>query len=230
MCSNQFKYPSVNRCVLKTPLPEHTLSVCLNQFKCPSANRCVLKMPLFEHTLSVFSNQFKCPSVNRCVLKTPLLEHTLSVCLNQFNCTSANRRVLKTPLFEHTLSVCLNQFNCTSANRRVLKTPLSGLKTCKLWSWLLMAWPFNCALFQESRVLKFWFAPNTDYLDKVTGAYEFFRELVRPDNFPRSEPSMHMEFLFNLRFAIANYYTFLTQSDHNGFKTHQRNLSRNFPT
>ena len=38
---------------------------------------------------------------------------------------------------------------------------------------------------QESRVLKFWFAPNTDYLDKVTGAYEFFKELVKPDSFPR---------------------------------------------
>ena len=39
--------------------------------------------------------------------------------------------------------------------------------------------------FQESRVLKFWFAVDTDYLDKVTGAYEFFKELVKPDNFPR---------------------------------------------
>lgn len=37
----------------------------------------------------------------------------------------------------------------------------------------------------ESRVLKFWFSENTDYLDKVTGAYEFFKELVKPDEFPR---------------------------------------------
>jgi nucleoside phosphorylase len=37
----------------------------------------------------------------------------------------------------------------------------------------------------ESRVLKFWFAPDTDYLDKVTGTYEFFKELVRPESFPR---------------------------------------------
>ena len=37
----------------------------------------------------------------------------------------------------------------------------------------------------ESRVLKFWFRPETDYLDKVTGAYEFFKELVKPDQFPR---------------------------------------------
>jgi len=37
----------------------------------------------------------------------------------------------------------------------------------------------------ESRVLKFWFAMETDYLDKVTSAYEFFKELVRPDSFPR---------------------------------------------
>ncbi len=45
---------------------------------------------------------------------------------------------------------------------------------------------FRCVL-QESRVLKFWFAPDTDYLDKVTGAYEFFKELVKPDSFPRGE-------------------------------------------
>jgi len=37
----------------------------------------------------------------------------------------------------------------------------------------------------ESRVLKFWFAPDTDYFDKVTAAYEFFKELVRPESFPR---------------------------------------------
>jgi len=39
--------------------------------------------------------------------------------------------------------------------------------------------------FQESRMLKFWFAYDTVYLDKVTSAYEFFKELVRPDQFPR---------------------------------------------
>jgi len=33
--------------------------------------------------------------------------------------------------------------------------------------------------------LKFWFAYDTVYLDKVTSAYEFFKELVRPDQFPR---------------------------------------------
>ena len=38
---------------------------------------------------------------------------------------------------------------------------------------------------QESRVLKFWFPAETDYLDKVTSAYEFFKELVRPEQFPR---------------------------------------------
>lgn len=37
----------------------------------------------------------------------------------------------------------------------------------------------------ESRALKFWFAEETEYLDKVTGAYEFFKELVQPDSFPR---------------------------------------------
>ena len=34
-------------------------------------------------------------------------------------------------------------------------------------------------------MLKFWFVKGTDYLDKVTGAYEFFKELVKPDSFPR---------------------------------------------
>jgi len=38
---------------------------------------------------------------------------------------------------------------------------------------------------QESRVLKFWFSPETEYFDRVTCAYEFFKELVRPENFPR---------------------------------------------
>lgn len=37
----------------------------------------------------------------------------------------------------------------------------------------------------ESRVLKFWFSPETEYFDRVTCAYEFFKELVRPENFPR---------------------------------------------
>ncbi|KAK2159516.1 hypothetical protein LSH36_151g00044 [Paralvinella palmiformis] len=37
----------------------------------------------------------------------------------------------------------------------------------------------------EQRILKFWFAPNTEYLDQVTRAYEFFSELVRRDSFPR---------------------------------------------
>lgn len=37
----------------------------------------------------------------------------------------------------------------------------------------------------ESRILKFWFAPDTDYFDKVTAAYEFFKELVKPESFPR---------------------------------------------
>jgi len=37
----------------------------------------------------------------------------------------------------------------------------------------------------ESRVLKFWFSTETEYFDRVTCAYEFFKELVRPENFPR---------------------------------------------
>jgi len=42
-----------------------------------------------------------------------------------------------------------------------------------------------CYSVQESRVLKFWFVAETEYLDKVTSAYEFFKELVKPDQFPR---------------------------------------------
>lgn len=38
---------------------------------------------------------------------------------------------------------------------------------------------------QESRILKFWFLPETDYFEKVTGAYDFFKELIRPESFPR---------------------------------------------
>ncbi|XP_048779756.2 uncharacterized protein LOC125683076 isoform X2 [Ostrea edulis] len=52
---------------------------------------------------------------------------------------------------------------------------------------------FNCFLVDqktekrivESRRLKFWYVDETDYLDQVTTAYEFFKELVQPANFPR---------------------------------------------
>ncbi|XP_022338158.2 uncharacterized protein LOC111133782 isoform X3 [Crassostrea virginica] len=52
---------------------------------------------------------------------------------------------------------------------------------------------FNCFLVDqktekrvvESRRLKFWYVDDTDYLDEVTTAYEFFKELVKPANFPR---------------------------------------------
>lgn len=37
----------------------------------------------------------------------------------------------------------------------------------------------------ELRQLKFWFAPETEYLDRVTSAYEFFKLLVKPEEFPR---------------------------------------------
>jgi len=39
--------------------------------------------------------------------------------------------------------------------------------------------------FVESRKLKFWYVPDCDYYNQVTTAYEFFKELVRPENFPR---------------------------------------------
>lgn len=52
---------------------------------------------------------------------------------------------------------------------------------------------FNCFLVDqktekrvvESRRLKFWYVDDTGYLDQVTTAYEFFKELVQPANFPR---------------------------------------------
>lgn len=37
----------------------------------------------------------------------------------------------------------------------------------------------------ESRVLKFWFSPDTDYFEKVSSAYDFFKELIKPEQFPR---------------------------------------------
>ncbi|XP_067648626.1 uncharacterized protein [Haliotis asinina] len=39
--------------------------------------------------------------------------------------------------------------------------------------------------YVESRKLKFWYQENTDYYHQVTTAYDFFKELVRPENFPR---------------------------------------------
>ena len=45
-----------------------------------------------------------------------------------------------------------------------------------------------CSTFQESRKLKFWYVDGTDYYNQVTTAYEFFKELVRPENFPRGNP------------------------------------------
>ena len=48
----------------------------------------------------------------------------------------------------------------------------------------------NVIIIQESRILKFWFSPETEYFDRVTCAYEFFKELVRPENFPRGNYPM----------------------------------------
>ena len=46
---------------------------------------------------------------------------------------------------------------------------------------------YVCFPFQESRKLKFWYVDGTDYYNQVTTAYEFFKELVRPENFPRGK-------------------------------------------
>lgn len=52
---------------------------------------------------------------------------------------------------------------------------------------------FNCFLVDkktgnnavESRKLKFWYVDEADYLDQVTTGFNFFRELLKPDNFPK---------------------------------------------
>lgn len=48
-----------------------------------------------------------------------------------------------------------------------------------------MFWMSGFDLWQESRVLKFWFSSETDYFDKVSSAYDFFKELIKPEQFPR---------------------------------------------
>lgn len=37
----------------------------------------------------------------------------------------------------------------------------------------------------EMRKLKFWYVEGTEYLDQVTRAYDFFKELIKPDDLPR---------------------------------------------
>jgi len=52
---------------------------------------------------------------------------------------------------------------------------------------------FNCFLVDkdtgkhsvESRKLQFWYVDSADYLDKVTMGFNFFRELLKPENFPK---------------------------------------------
>lgn len=52
---------------------------------------------------------------------------------------------------------------------------------------------FNCFLVDqktgkhavESRKLKFWYVESADYLDQVTTGFNFFRELLKPENFPK---------------------------------------------
>ncbi|XP_053408741.1 uncharacterized protein LOC123559375 isoform X2 [Mercenaria mercenaria] len=52
---------------------------------------------------------------------------------------------------------------------------------------------FNCFLVDtktgkhavESRKLKFWYVDTADYLDQVTTGFNFFRELLKPENFPK---------------------------------------------
>jgi len=62
---------------------------------------------------------------------------------------------------------------------------------------------------QESRVLKFWFSPETEYFDRVTCAYEFFKELVRPENFPRGNypASSYVVYICHLCSALILFVT-----------------------
>ncbi|XP_074652228.1 uncharacterized protein LOC141906767 isoform X2 [Tubulanus polymorphus] len=39
--------------------------------------------------------------------------------------------------------------------------------------------------FVERRQLRYWFQDDADHFTRMNGAYEFFKELVRPDTFPR---------------------------------------------
>ena len=55
---------------------------------------------------------------------------------------------------------------------------------------------YVCFPFQESRKLKFWYVDGTDYYNQVTTAYEFFKELVRPENFPRGKLMVLAFFLY----------------------------------
>lgn len=55
----------------------------------------------------------------------------------------------------------------------------------------------------ERRVLKFWFREGTDYFEHVTVAYEFFKELVKPDNFPRGMCMSDLDF-YHYIFRISN--------------------------
>ena len=63
------------------------------------------------------------------------------------------------------------------------------VKFCVLSAWIRYDVMLCTFCLQESRTLKFWFAADTDYLDKITSAYDFFKELVKPDQFPRGKLS-----------------------------------------
>jgi len=75
-------------------------------------------------------------------------------------------------------------------------------------------------------VLKFWFSDDTEYFDRVTCAYEFFKELVRPENFPRGNNPLlsrlcffsasvirHKGFLFFLRLFFEILYLLIVLSE-----------------
>ncbi|XP_052805319.1 uncharacterized protein LOC128234829 [Mya arenaria] len=52
---------------------------------------------------------------------------------------------------------------------------------------------FNCFMVDmktqkhlvEGRKLKFWYVDSADYLDQMTTGFEFFKELLKPENFPK---------------------------------------------
>ena len=51
---------------------------------------------------------------------------------------------------------------------------------------------------QEGRKLKFWYVDAADYLDKMTTSFEFFKELLKPENFPKGNESLNHSIQVNI--------------------------------
>ena len=63
---------------------------------------------------------------------------------------------------------------------------------------------------QEGRKLKFWYVDAADYLDKMTTSFEFFKELLKPENFPKGKESLNhsiQEYLLSIGREIVKCKT-----------------------